>query len=182
MSNLSCRPVLLKTNSAGVKISIYAFILLILPLLTGSSYVVKDGNKEIGRMETHDGSSEKEVVSKQELKQDAGGYSHPELSEIKGANSSGVKIAPNNSIEAAPQAVRGDYGIVKGIPELEVDRIASRENMGFPNKTTEYAPGDTYPVSTWVYEYETGGLKHFFKVYFDSDGKVIRANHQTKNK
>lgn len=160
----------------------FLFILFVLPLCSGSSYVVKDGNKEVGRLVTHDGSSEKEVVSRQELKEDSTGYTQAEPSHVKPAAENGINSGLGNFLEAPPQPVRSDYGIIAGISELEVERIASRENMGFPTKTTEYAAGDTYPVSTWIYAYEGGGFKHSFKVHFDSDGKVIRANHQTEKK
>ena len=158
----------------------YLLVLLLFPICAGSSYVVKDGNKEIGSLVTHDGSSEKEVVSERELEKDSRGYTRAEEPHIQPTEVNGVEKGPDNSLEGPPQPVRGNYGIIEGMRELEVERIASRENMGFPSKTTEYIAGDTYAASTWIYEYESPGVKHNFKVYFDADGKVLRVNHQTE--
>jgi len=158
----------------------YFWIFLLFPLWAGSSYVVKDGNHEVGRMVTNDGSSEKEVVSTRELKEDAGGYTHLKASELNTQKPEKIKAVPDDSLQPSAEAVRGDYGISEGMSEMDVDRIASQANMGFPRKTTEYSAGETYPVRTWGYAYNEGGLQHSYKVSFDMDGKVLRVHHQTE--
>lgn len=159
-------------------------LLLFFPVWTASTIVVKEGLREVGTVETHDGSSEEEVVSKKKLKEEAGGYTQVKAEDLK--NTENVispfekKKDPNASVGVPAEAFRGNYGIVEGITERDVEGIASRENMGIPNKTTEYSAGSTYPVRTWEYAFEADALKHVLKVHFDTDGKVISVTHQTE--
>ncbi len=155
-------------------------IFLLLPLLTASTYTVKDGAKEVISIETHDGSSEEEVISEAELNQKTRGYTKLKASELKQVERNKRAVSAEEVGLADPES-RENYFMAAGITERDVENIATAKNMGIPNKSTEYSAGETYPMRTWSYEFEAGGLKHFHKVYFNSDGKVLRSQHQTEN-
>lgn len=158
------------------------FVFVCAAVSLGTTYVIREGDVEVGRWEEADGSEEVKIVENaaKSLPPEGAAVSLP-------ARADDARLREEAASEAkrwaAVREERTRIGFRQGMTRDEVEAAAGRAKVKRYSKYTEHdsSGGSTRVFWVFEYRYKTDNFKHTEKVYFE-DWKVIRAEHSVEKR
>lgn len=134
-------------------------IVLMFPLMLGSTYVVRENGKEVGKWEEKDGNDVVRYIDNAVAKTEPQKIASEQLKDID----------QQQIIEIEKYREREEtFGIHEGITRAQLENISMERGL---RRKTKYSDNDTSTgEGFWIFEYviETKHYKHLFKVYLES--------------
>jgi|GEM_PF-1740600 len=159
------------------------FVIVLSAACLGTTYVIKEGEVEVGRWEQDDGSEEVKVVensAKNPAPEGSTAVSQPAKPDDTQRRE---EAASEVKRWAAVREERTHLEFRQGMTREEVEAAASRAKVKRYSKYTEHdsSGGETRVYWVFEYRYKTENFNHTEKVYF-KDWKVVRSEHSVEKR
>jgi hypothetical protein len=157
----------------------FAFSLLLLcPLLMGTTYVVQENGIEVGQITEHDGRTEEHRIDAGNIAPSRGSQASPARPELQ------LKAAYENQVQKETRhwqlrkEQEQSWGLRPGMVRADVEKTAEERGIPLFLKYSDGTPPSEYAGDIqsfyWVleYRYKTTHYDHVKKVYFGSGWRV----------
>lgn len=154
-------------------------IVFMFPVFLGTTYIVKENGKEVGKWFENDGSDATKYLDNAASKTAPRTVAEPQKITSEQNESSEKQQAEEREKWREKQL---DFGIQRGITREQLESLAQENGL---HRKTKYTENDSSIGKVyWVFEYvgETKHFKHSFKVYIGEGWVVEKVLHNVEEK